>query len=300
MNIIQLLQDYNIDYSTSGAHTSRGWVNVVCPWCSNNGSIGQHMGIHLSANACNCWKCGSHKIVLTIASIINESEAFTATLLKRYVDVSFTKESVVKSAQLALIKPSGLTSLTANHKKYLFKRGFDADELESKWKLQSTGVLSRVGSISYKHRIYIPYFWNNELVTFDSRDVTNQSMNKYQACPVDREVMHRKSILYGNQSAWTDVGICVEGCADVWRFGDLAFATSGITFTSAQVRLIAKTFKTVYIVYDYEVQAQVQARKLKAELRMRGVKAEVIGMTNGDPAEMTKNEADTFIKNLLK
>jgi len=103
--------------------------------------------------------------------------------------------------------------------------------------------------------------------------------------------------LYGKQEYWTDTGICVEGPTDVWRFGFQAFATSGIKYTPAQVRVIAKTFKRIFVVYDDDPQAVIQAKKLVAELQFRGLKAIRVTI-EGDPGSMKQDEADYFVKQL--
>lgn len=299
MDIFRLLQDFNVDHATEGEkHTRNGWVNMKCPFCT--GSSGLHLGFNLEDEYFTCYRCGWHPPVQTISNLINVSLPETAIILQRYGNIPFTVKTAVKRKEMPLILPTGLQPLTNQHRTYLNNRGFDADVLEKKWKLQSTGIMSRIDNISYKHRIFIPYNWNGVLGTFDTRDVTGKATNKYQACPVDRETYHRKSILYGNQEAWTDgIGVCVEGPADVWRFGDKAFATSGISFTPAQIRLIAQIFKTVFIVFDFEPQAQAQARKLRGELRFRGVRTEVVPLKFGDPGEMTQRKANEFVKNLL-
>lgn len=307
MDIQRLYDDFNVGYVTEGHHHARnGWINVKCPFCT--GHEGFHLGFSLEENYWICYRCGWHPPVKTVAAILSVSLPDAAIILKKYGNIPFTTNKAVKRQEKPLILPTGVVPLTEPHKQYLNNRGFDADVLEKKWGLQSTGVLSKVENISYKHRIFIPYNWNSQLVTFDTRiacDNTDSTINKYQACPVDREIMHRKSILYGNQEAWQGTGICVEGCSDVWRFGDLAFATSGISFTPAQVRLIAQIFKHVFIAYDTrsdtskELQAQVQARKLRGELRFRGVKTEIVDIGRGDPGSMSQVEADKFVKNLL-
>lgn len=299
MDIVRLLQDYNVDFVTEGhRHARDGWVNMKCVYCT--GHEGYHMGWNLEDGYFFCWRCGWKSTLKTVSLLTQLSLPETARIIERYGVITTKYKNPLKKAEKPFILPTRLVPLTPQHRAYLSKRGFDPDELEEKWKLQSTSPLSRVENIPYKHRIFIPYYWNGSLSTFDSRDVTGKAENKYQACPVDREIMHRKSILYGNQEAWTDgVGICVEGPADVWRFGDKAFATSGINFKPEQVRMMTKIFKTVFIVYDSEIQAQQQARKLRAELRMRGVRAESVPLHFGDPGEMVQRKADKFVKELL-
>lgn len=299
MDIVRLLEDFNVFYATEGErHTREGWVNMKCPFCT--GTEGLHLGFNLEESYFTCYRCGWHPPVQTISHLIGVSLPDTARIIQKYGIVQTKLKKPEKRAEMPFLLPTGLTGLTTQHKTYLRNRGFDPDALEQKWGLQSTGPVSHVGKIPYKHRIFIPYYWNGELVTFDARDVTGKAENKYQACPVDREIMERKKILYGNQEAWTDgIGIGVEGPADVWRFGDFACATSGINFKQEQVRLISRIFRTFFIVYDSEIQAQQQARKLKSELRFRGVKAEVVSLKTGDPGEMQQRKADEFVKSIL-
>jgi DNA primase len=163
----------------------------------------------------------------------------------------------------------------------------------------STGPISALDGKSYKHRIIIPIHWNGELVSFQGRDSTDRHRIKYKACSQDREVVQHQTILYGDESGWDDVGICVEGATDVWRFGKQAFGTFGIEFTKQQIREIAKRFKMVAIVYDDDPQAIKQAYKLIRELEFRDVIAWRIPIV-GDPGSMSQEEADEFVQNILK
>lgn len=304
MDIIRLYDDFNVDYATSGEkHTREGWVNTPCCFCTGN--EGYHLGYNLSDDYYNCFRCGFHGTVRTVAGLLSVSTHESATILQRYgINLTYAKKAP-ESKGKPLILPSGLSGLTPLHKKYLKGRGFDHDLLEKKWGLKSTGPMSNVAGSPYKHRIFIPYMWNGQLVTFDTRDVTGKAEEKYKACPKAREIIERKKILYGNQEAWDGTGICVEGAPDVWRFGDPSFATSGTSFTQDQVRLISRMFKTVYIVYDStsstskELSAQKHARELRSELRIRRVKAEIVSLEKGDPGELSQEEADKFVKSLL-
>lgn len=304
MDIQRLYEDYNIQYATEGEkHTRPNWINISCCYCSGNDGV--HLGWNLSEEYYHCWRCGFHGTVQTIASLLHVSTHESATILQRYgVNLTFTKK-VVESTGKPLILPSGLTSLTPAHKKYLKGRGYDPDFLEKRWGLKSTGPMSNVDGSPYKHRIFIPYMWNGQLVTFDTRDATGKAVEKYKACPKAREIIERKKILYGNQMVWDGTGICVEGAPDVWKLGDLSFATSGTSFTQEQVRLISRMFKKVFIVYDSksdtskELSAQKHARELRSELRIRGVKAEIANLEKGDPGELSQSEADKFVKMLV-
>jgi hypothetical protein len=299
MDILQLYQDFSIDFKTEGhKHTREGWVNVECPHCEGN--AGYHLGYNLESNHYVCWRCGFHSVVPTLALLLHIKEREAYNIVSQY---GLLLNSYVKPiASVTKIEhrwPSGVTTLTDRHKHYLEGRGFDPDYLEKKYGLMSSGPISLLDNINYKHRILIPYIWNYEQVSFDSRDVTGKDSNKYKACSKKYEVVSHKEILYGNQEKWKSSAVCVEGPTDVWRFGDYSFAVSGIKYTPKQVRLISKLFKRVPVCFDGgESQAIEQANKLVSELRFRGVDSFRVDI-EGDPGAMDQKEANYLVKQLV-
>lgn len=303
MDIISLYNDYNVQYRTEGhKHCRPGWVNVPCPYCTGN--FGYHLGFEIEKNHFVCWRCGSHPLIKTLAILTNLSEPKVKDVLREYDLYIKSKDAKVTIRRKAFKFPSNVSDLSENHKIYLHKRNFDADKLATIWGLKGTGVLSTLDNINYKHRIILPYEWDGKIVSFDSRDITDKAINKYMACPLERELIPHKEILYGKQSKWKETGVCVEGPTDVWRMGELSFAVSGIKFTPKQVRVIAKYFKRVFILFDgasetsKEMQAQTKAKELRAELLMRNVSAELIKI-EGDPGDLKQTEADYIIKSLI-
>jgi hypothetical protein len=321
MDIISLLNDYSIDYVTEGhKHSHAGWVNVHCPHCE--GSNNYHLGFNVNGAYSSCYRCGFHPLVDSISMLLNIPWHKAKEIIKQYGGKTYIK--YVEKAEHQNTKPHKLPSPTTPlqpvHKRYLESRGFDPDYLEKVWGLMGTGAISLLGDLNYKHRIIIPYVWNGKQVSFDARDITGKAMTKYQACPLEREIIPHKDILYGKQEAWKETGICVEGTTDVWRLGARSFATSGINFMPKQLKIIAKTFKRVAVVFDSspkkekslsiesikansniskEMQAEKQAKELIAELRFRGVDAFRVSII-GDPATMEQSEADYFVKQLIK
>lgn len=301
MNILQLYEDFNITHYTEGFKYCRpGWVNVDCPFCVAH-TPGPHLGFELSTNHFNCWSCGWHPNDLTIAKLLHISINQAKETIKLYGGVAFkTKEAVIKIRVKAHRLPSNTMPLQRNHQQYLEGRNFDPDKLEREWGLLGTGPVSILDEINYKHRIIIPFIWQNQQVSFDSRDITGKHKAKYMACPKDRELMPHKHILYGKQECWKDTGIGVEGPTDVWRFGTLSCAVSGIEYTPMQVRVIAKRFKRFAVCFDGdEIQARKQADKLVADLKFRGVDAWRVDI-DGDPGDMEQSEADYLVKQLIK
>lgn len=299
MNIEELYITYNIDFKTEGhKHTRPNWVNTECPFCSGN--FGYHLGYNKIENYYYCWRCGFHSNIDVIKEILKVTGKEAHHIIKEYEGIINTKETIVKIQKNKPFKfPTNCTSLEKRHERYLEKRGFDYLKLCILWDLKGTGVISQLDNIEYKHRILAPIYWGDKVVTFQTRDITNKHPMKYLACPKNREIIHHKHILYGKQEFWKDTGICVEGITDVWRFGVNSFAVLGIEYTSIQLRLIAKKFKRVAIVFDDDKQAIKQANKLISELQFRGVDAFKIDI-KGDPGNMKQEDANHLVKDIIK
>jgi len=301
MDIIKLYQDFSIPYQTEGhKHCRPGWVNIECPLCTGEHE-GLHLGFHLDGNYYSCYRCGGnsiYKVLSALLKITNYKEL--KAIIERYDTVILkSKEPLVKMRAKAHRLPSNCEPLQANHRHYLEKRGFDPDYLESTWGLLGTGVYSKLDNIDYKHRIIIPFYWEGKQVSFDSRDITGKDPGRYKACPKDRELIEHKHILYGKQTEWKDSIILVEGCTDVWRLGVKSASVSGIKFTPKQVRVIAQIFKRVAVCFDDDPQAKIQANKMIAELKFRGVDAFRVDI-EGDPGSMKQEDADYLVKQLIK
>jgi len=297
MNIIQLLQNYNIPFHTEGKNISKGWIGIQCPFCQDHSN---HLGYNLDGEYFVCWKCGGHFPNKVIASLLNVNITEAKTIIERYDTITLkSKEPVVKMRAKAHRLPSNCEPLQANHRHYLEKRNFDPEYLERTWGLLGTGVYSKLDNIDYKFRIIIPFIWESQQVSFDSRDITGKDPGRYKACPKDREIIPHKEIIYGKQKDFKEMGICVEGPTDVWRLGVHSFAVSGIKFTPKQVRVIAQTFKRVAVCFDDDPQAKIQANKMIAELEFRGVDAFRVDIV-GDPGSMKQEDADYLVKQLMK
>lgn len=299
MDIIRLYRDFNVDHVTEGhKHCRPGYVNVECPYCTGN--PGYHLSYNLDNDYFICWRCGWHPITPTIAKLINLNEREAYKIIRQYGllvsrPISNPKVTVRMKAHRM---PTGTGTMEKVHHTYLEKRGFDSTLLEREWNLMGTGPVSHLDHLDFRFRILIPIIWNQNEVSFTSRDITDRHPLRYISCPADREIEHHKNILYGKQDKWGSTGICVEGPTDVWRLGTSSFATFGIKYTPRQVRVISKIFQRVAVCYDDDTQAVVQANKLVADLRFRGVDAFRIPIV-GDPGSMKQIEADYLVKQIL-
>jgi hypothetical protein len=306
MPISDFYQDHNIEVAPEGhKHHRDGWFNINCPFCTGEHD-GFHLGFNTEGNYFFCWRCGPHSIPETLVKLLKVSFDQAKSISRDYqlhrsrrVNKTETNK-VVKISKHPFKLPNGIVDLTTAHRRYLERRNFDPDQLAHEWGIKGTTPLSVLDGIFYKYRIFTPIHWNGEMVSFQCRDYTNKQSKKYMACPQEREIVHHKHLLYGNQEAWGDVGICVEGTFDVWRLGDQSFSTLGIGYTTEQVRLIASLFKEVVIIFDPEKQAREQAEKLQQELQFRGVKAHNYTELDSDPADLTPDDAKHLLKEFNK
>lgn len=301
MNITQLLTDFNITYWTEGKNCSPGWVSMQCPFCDDQSN---HLGYSLKGKNFNCWKCGSHPVTETISKLTGLRQIDSRELIKNYGGSSQVVEAPEEAPPTpqTLDLPTGAKPLDATHGAhgaYLIKRGFDPEKITQDWNLYSTGPVGMLNSRDYKHRIIAPIYWGGRLVSFQARDITGKSDLRYKACPKDMEIIHHKHIIYGKQKMWGNIGICVEGIFDVWRLGTNAFCTFGTKVTTQQIRVIAKQFKQVSIVFDNEPKAFEQACQLRDELALAGIIATIPVTLDTDPASLTQDEADYLIKLLI-
>jgi hypothetical protein len=297
MNIEKLYADYSIDFVTEGKNYREGWINTRCPFCDDHS---EHLGYSLDDNYFSCFRCGHHFVDDTISKLLGVNLAAARKIIKTYDgETSFIqKEPKVITRAKAFKLPSGVDKMETMHRIYLDKRGFDPEQLEKDWGLLGSGPVSILDELNYRFRIIIPFYWDDKIVSFDSRDITGKHKSRYMACPKERELIPHKEILYGRQDKWKETGILVEGPTDVWRMGTSSCAVSGIKYTPKQVRLLTKIFKRIAIMFDDDPQAKIQANKIVAELKFRGVDAFRVDI-KGDPGGMKQSDADYLIKQLI-
>ena len=298
MRILDLYRDFNLDFKTEGhKHCREGWVNVECPFCTGN--PGYHLGFELQQEYFYCWRCGFHPVVPTLSKLLNLPVFKVKGIIKEYGGKSVLMHTIKEPDKLPFKLPTGTSELMQPHLRYLEKRGYNSLKIIEDWKIKGTGPHAILDKLNYKNRIIVPIYWNGLLVSFVARSINPKDAYRYLVCPKDREIVFHKNILYGNQRKWKRVGICVEGVTDVWRLGGNAFATFGIEFKRKQVREMVRAFDFIYVMYDNESQANVQAEKLMAELNFAGVKTKRIHAPTKDPGSMNQDDADYLVKQLM-
>jgi hypothetical protein len=258
IDIKSFLSHYGVPYNTSGKNISGSgaWIGLSCPFCNDSGN---HLGIHTQSKVVNCWKCGAKgkSLVRFVALTLNCSlkEAIDRLLpFQSEGGASTLPRTQSKPINSKLDLPEEATDLDQSHKNYLISRNYDPDELIKQYQIKGTGFLG-----NWAFRIIIPFFVNNRLVTYSSRDITNKSQERYKACPATKEIINIKDLLYNRQNAGS-VGVAVEGIFDAWRIGNGAFAISGIDYTPSQL-IQLKGISRLFVMFDNEDRAQIQAEQ---------------------------------------
>jgi DNA primase len=190
-----------------------------------------------------------------------------------------------------LTLPGG--DLDKYHERYLQKRGYNPKELIDKYKIKGTGPVGE-----WKNRIMIPIFYKRELVSYQGRDITGQSDQRYKFLSIENSIKNPKKLLYNIDNCKKDYcGIC-EGIFDCWRLGDDFISTMGVSLSEAQYRLLS-IYRKVYIVFDPDEAGRVASYRVAERLSILGVDAEIVDTElDHDPGDMTKEEVNMLRKSI--
>jgi len=275
--------DYEKLFAVNNISTSRrkDWVQIQCPLC---GDQGKHGGFHVESEAYTCFRCGKHRSTTVLSLLLNLPPEEVWKAVREYKTDFVTGQASQEKVKTGLSKfelPVGTKNCDYQHREYLHKRKFDPKEIISKYRLKGTGYIG-----DYSHRIVIPIYYKDRMVSYQTRDITGLSELRYKACPTYQEIVHHKDILYNLDNCKLDKVLVVEGVFDVFRLGDNTCATFGTGFRESQVLLLGSRFKTIFILFDNEEAAQDKAEQLAYELSSLGKDTELLSLPYKDPGEI--------------
>ena len=282
-------QDFYISTAPrSHKHARRNWLNVSCPF--HRGNPGYHLGYNLEKGYFFCWSCGWHPEGQTL-ELLSSSRKGQRSLLSAYSLKSPISQEVDREVQVGYVDevkwPEGYGQMVAAHRNYLFKRGFDPEQLERDWKLGGTRYWG-----PYAFRIIAPIHFRGQIVSWQSRDITDHQRAKYLPCPKEREVLPHKHVLYGFDKARWRTCVVVEGITGVWRLGPGSVATFGVEYTPSQLLLLSNSFDRVLIFNDGDEAGQRMAERMALDLQAMNKDTEIlepIGCDSGNvPDELAE------------
>jgi len=255
MDFRELLADLNIDTAPEGHHHGRdGWINFDCPFCGA-GTSKYHMGLNTRGGYVNCWLCGPHNLVETLAELSGNPQSRIKHFLKNVERPRYQQQTEHTGV---LREPRGVRPLMRAHREYLRGRDLSVKDMKRLWNLGGIGLHPQL-----QWRIYIPITYLGRVVSWTTRSLSDHG-TRYISAPSQDEAIPHKSLLFGEDYC-RHACIVHEGPFDVFRTGPGAVCTCGAGYSRSQILRISKYPRRV-ICYDNEPEAQRRARAICDEL----------------------------------
>ena len=304
-DLVQLFMDYSVNSATEGhKHHREGWINVQCPFCS--GDPGYHLGFNLLNNYSVCWRCGFQGTQKAIAGVLGVSYKKAKEILKEYnqgVSTNHNTKAKIKTQKKAFRTPKPLIPIKENTPGfwYLRKRGFsvfDIDKLQDDFGVQQTGpVCSFVMNnkpVNLKFRIFAPIYYQDAMVSWQTRDISGNAGLKYLTCPGNVEKINHKKLIYFYKGmykfALPDYIVLTEGIFDVWKIHLAGFFSGcgfGVELTIDQIYFLKHHFKRILFFLDPDRAGSRKGKELFSQLSFAGVQCELVqNNTDKDPGDM--------------
>lgn len=298
-DFIKLFKDYKIDYTTK---RNRGWVNVSCVYCHSS-SNSLHLGFNLADGHCVCWKCGGHKLVITLARLLAIPSGEVEQVLAQYESRNNILNHLNKRIPLAKHLELPTDTFTTAEREYLRKRKFSPRFLHEKYKVVGGGITGE-----WKFRIIIPLIINGKIVSWTGRTIMNKKkadeleIPRYKNLSIEESCVNPKTSLFNLDNCHKSSVILTEGAFDVFRLGDNSMCCFGSALIEEQIAVIADRFEKVFILFDNEPEAQEKAKKYGLQIASMGVDVEVVNayedFDKNDGGELTPNEVEIIKKEL--
>lgn len=244
IDIRELLEDLNIDYSERGKNVSGGWIGVQCPFCDDSSN---HLGVNIASKTVSCFKCGKSGTIIQYLSQELNSFKKAISIIEESIPRElkrFNLEMEYNDVEKVELPVESVRGLLPSHAKFLKKRRFNGKALSEAFNLHSVGPVGE-----WKNKIIVPIVKNYRLVTFTSIDISDNSDNRYIHLSDDKSIIHIKQLLFGSEYTNGHSVVVTEGIFDTWRFHHGAVPLWGTKFTDKQLELLSK-FSYVKIVGD--------------------------------------------------
>lgn len=281
------------NFSEKGVNVGRNEFNIKCPFCDDSSS---HLGINLDKQVFSCLKCKTSGSLYKLVFKLEKNPDKTKQIFKEYPN----KRSFFDKQRASDIPILSEFSKTPTQKayNYLKNRNFNPDYIIEKYSLLFPDFTS-----AYRNRIVIPFFENNQTVTFTSRDI-GYSEVRYKSLSSEKSIKTPKETLYNIDSVNSNKVLIVEGVFDVWRIGDNCLSVSGSSITDDHIKqLIQKRIRYVFLCYDNEYEAQTRAEndamKLSAFFDVKIIKQDY-AKDVGDISDEKLNYLKYLLKTRLK
>ena len=287
-----------------GVNVTEGWVNIRCPFCTDRSN---HCGVDPSTGMYSCWRCTAAG---PLERLLQRLTGYSSDECKRLIEEpyhSFKKNSVDQINDMINLekeitkKQTNVTEMSwpeysqpITHDTdskllefYLSKRGIKIDTL-----IKHKCHICEVGH--YMHRIIIPVFYKDVLVSYQAADMTGRACVKYETAPGDIN-----NYLYNYDNINRKKMILVEAALDSWRIGEDVCATFGTSISKAQERLILDK-KLDVLIFCWDSDAYWLARKASKYFEPFIEKVSIIKFPGDeDPDSYGKKFGEETLYNLI-
>lgn len=292
MDVKSFLENHGVHIAKAGQHhhARSGWFQVDCPYCIN-GAGRKHLGFSERRGKFNCWKCGKHGTIKTIALLCKISYGAAKRAAEGF-DNQFIEEVEAHTGVLKL--PEGRRSIfdSPAHVDYLESRGLNPKKIVDTW-----GVEAITYHVKFKWRLFIPIMLNWKTVSFTTRSIQKNAGLRYLSASMEEESIPHKRLLYGEDYAGLTT-IVLEGPIDVWSVGPGAVGTCGTGYSSAQLLRISRFTKRA-ICFDSSPEAQERARELCDALSVFPGETYNVELDAKDANEATRKEINVLRRHFL-
>lgn len=309
----ELLDEYGIEYITTGKNTSKHYVNVNCDTSGGNCDYDGNftMGIRRDMTRGYCWWCSQSFPVFDtkerkgIASTLGIPQSIWKQVMQEQ-DGDLYQEEIIEHEEIKEDSPDVEVpgeELQQVHRDYLIGRGLDPDWLIENYGVKGTTYMPEDFKKAY--RIYFPIKHKGKSVSYVGRSYLPDSMNKYNCCEKEDELYFHKHLLFNQWRVTSRKGIIVEGPTDVLN---LVFAsgnfnvvgTYGTSYKEEQLQEIRRLFDEIFIIYDNEPAAQTKAMKMKSYLESYNVKVTNLCLKGeNDPGGLSQEKAKFIVENTI-
>jgi len=274
--IIELLEDYGIQYWLSGKNVSEGSINVRCPLCDDHSN---HCGIFIESLLFSCWRCRDKGHLSYLMSVLTEdSRSYFERKIKAkqtrgergqtaldvikglvYPEEDTYEEEDQEDQEITL--PAGSKPITTNTSNEFLNAFLRKRKISIKTCVEYEAHLCFSGE--YAYRMVVPIYLQDKMLAFQGMDLTGKSPQKTKTSSTS---INDTLYLFDDLIPRTPL-LLTEGLLDSWRMGKGSTCTFGTHITKEQERQI-RTLQPSELIFLWDGDAYWLAKKMARSFRI--------------------------------
>ena len=219
-----------------------GWMRIpICPYCHRE----DKMGVNLSLNRCNCFRCGEHpspiQLIMDVEGLETYSEVIKLLNSGDFNELTFKESKIELVKSIPVYLPDSYKNITFGNsqiarsiRNYVKKRGFSIEYASKK----GIGYCDSGDKAGY---LIIPYYYEGRLKYYNARNVLGTGA-RYNNPSKDITGLGKEFIIYNHDALqiYSQIFIC-EGAFNALTLGEKAIATMGKSISRYQLNEMIKS-----------------------------------------------------------